>query len=56
MESRTVAIVGLHVGVALVFLAVAAWNLVHGDVVGAVLQSVLGALIAVLGVGIARAA
>lgn len=54
MESRYVAIVGLHVAVALVFVAVATWNVVNGDVVGAVLQGVLGVLVAALGLGIAR--
>lgn len=54
MEPRYVVIVVVHLGVALVFAAVATWNVIQGDVAGAVLQGVLGLLIAILGVGIAR--
>lgn len=55
MESSYVAIVGLHVAVALLFVAVAIWNALRGDVAGAVLQGVLGVLVAALGVGLTRA-
>lgn len=55
MESRYVVIVSLHIVVAFVFVAVAIWNALQGDVVGAIMQGVLGVLVAILGVGIIRA-
>jgi hypothetical protein len=56
VRPRSVAIVGFHVLVALVFVGVAGYNAYTGDVVNAVMQGVLGALILVLGIGLARAA
>lgn len=56
METRYVAIVALHLVVALVFAAVAVRNLLHGDVPAAVMQGVLAVLVAGLGVGIVRLA
>ncbi|QLD86495.1 hypothetical protein HWV23_12410 [Natronomonas halophila] len=56
MEPRIVGILSLHVVGAVLFGAVAVWNLLNDDPVNAVLQGVLAALIVVLGIGIARSA
>jgi hypothetical protein len=56
VRPRTLAIVGFHLVVALLFVGVAAYNLHRGDTVNAVMQSVIGVLILMLGIGLARAA
>ncbi|WP_178916324.1 hypothetical protein [Natronomonas gomsonensis] len=56
MEPRYVAVIGMHVVVALAFVALAVRNAFHGDIVNATLQGVIGALVLVLGVGITRIA
>jgi hypothetical protein len=56
VRPRSVAIVGFHLVVALLFVGVAVYNVYNGDTVNAVLQSVIGFLILMLGVGLARAA
>ncbi|MFQ3318615.1 MAG: hypothetical protein ACI8UR_001023 [Natronomonas sp.] len=55
MEPRHVAVIGLHLLVALLFVGVAVRNALLGNVAGAVMQGVLGVLVVILGVGIARA-
>lgn len=54
MRPRSVAIVGFHLLVALVFLGVAGYNAHTGDAVNAVMQAVIGTLVLVLGIGLAR--
>lgn len=56
MNSRSVAIVGFHLIAAAVFLTVAVWSLLSGDLVGGVMQSVIAVLFVVLGIGLARSA
>lgn len=56
MRPRSAAIVGFHMLVALVFVGVAGYNAYNGDSVNAVMQGVIGALIFMLGIGLARAA
>ncbi|MCY4732296.1 hypothetical protein KY092_17220 [Natronomonas gomsonensis] len=56
MEPRYVAVIGMHVVVALAFVALAVRNALHGDIVNATLQGVIGALVLFLGVGITRIA
>lgn len=56
MRPRSIAIVGFHVLVALVFVGVAGYNAHTGDTVNAVLQAVVGGLVLVLGIGLARIA
>jgi hypothetical protein len=54
VEPRSVGVLGLHVVVAVLFFAVAVWNLLNDDPVNAVLQGVLAVLVVALGIGIAR--
>ena len=56
MRPRSVAIVGFHVLVALVFVGMAGYNAHTGHMVNAVMQAVLGGLVLVLGIGLARTA
>jgi len=56
VRPRSVAIVGFHFVVALLFFGVAGYSVYHGDTVNAVMQSVIGVLILMLGVGLARSA
>jgi hypothetical protein len=56
VEPRYVAVIGMHVVVALAFVALAVRNALHGDVVNATLQGVVGAMVLLLGVGITRIA
>jgi uncharacterized membrane protein len=56
VRSRSIAIVGFHLLVALLFMGVAGYEVYNGEVVNAVMQIVLGTLIVVLGIGLARAA
>jgi len=56
VRPRSAAIVGFHLLVALLFVGVAGYNAQRGDTVNAVMQGVIGALILMLGIGLARAA
>lgn len=56
MRPRSAVIVGLHLLVALVFAGAAAYSAYKGDVAGAVIEAVMGVLVVLLGVGLARAA
>jgi hypothetical protein len=56
VRPRSVAIVGFHLLVALVFVGVAGYNAHTGDTVDAVMKAVLGAVVLVLGIGLARTA
>ena len=56
MRPRSVAIVGFHLLIALVFVGVAGYNAHTGDTINVVMQAVLGALVHVLGIGLAHTA
>ncbi len=56
VRPRSAAIVGFHLLVALLFVGVAGYNVHIGETVNAVMQAVIGVLILMLGVGLARAA
>ena len=56
MRPQSFAVVGFHLLVAPVFVGVAGYNAHTGDTVNAVMQAVLGALVLVLGIGLARTA
>lgn len=56
MRPRSAAIVGFHLLVALLFVGIAGYNVYNGDTVNAVMQGVIGVLIFMLGIGLARAA
>jgi hypothetical protein len=56
VEPRYVAVVGMHLLVALTFAALATWNALNGDIVNATLQGVLAVLVLFLGIGITRIA
>ena len=56
MRPQSIAIVGFHLLVALVFVGVAGYNGHTGDTVNAVVQAVPRGLVLVVGIGLARTA
>ena len=56
MRRRSVAIVGFHLLVGLVFVGVAGYNAHTGDTVNVVMQAVLWGLVLVFGIGLVRTA